>query len=132
MARSRRRFPIERPAGSVRVEGMVGTRSLGPTGSRSVDRAQAVELTGLPLHNRRQSGVAIHALDVLGALVTHQRVRAIVTPKNPFRRVAPCTVEAARTGADRPGCCLRAALRATPCRRVGRQIVGRTVVRALS
>lgn len=80
----------------------------------------------------RQPGFAVDPLDELRALIANERVAAIVAPENPFRGIAPYTVQAARTGADRPGCCLPAALRATPCRSVGRQFVGRTVVGALS
>lgn len=83
-------------------------------------------------HDRGQTGVAVEALDELSALVANERVGAVVTPENPFRGVAPRTVHAAGTGAGRPGRCLPAALRATPCRGVGRQFVGRTVVRGLS
>ncbi len=104
-----------------------GSAPLGTSGARHVG-----ESAWFSPHNRSQSGVAVHPLDEFGALVTHQRVGAIVTPENPFRGVAPCTVEAARTGADRPGCCLPAALRSTPCRGVGRQFVGRIVARASS
>lgn len=78
----------------------------------------------------RKTGVPVQPLDELRTLVAEERVAAIVTPENPRRVVAPLTIEAARTGADRPGCCLPAALRCTPCRDVGRQLVGRIVVRA--
>ncbi len=100
-----------------------GSAPLGTSGARHVG-----ESAWFSPHNRSQSGVAVHPLDEFGALVTHQRVGAIVTPENPRRGVAPCTVEAAGPVADRPGCCLPAPFPITPYRSVGRQLVGRTAV----